>query len=253
MTKFNNYFFSAFIFLALPLIQNTSASPLWQSNNIYLLHGIGYEVNPDEQTTITLEHSSEWSLGDLFIMTDLTKYRGSNQGDGIYGEFSPRLSLGKTTPMKFNSGFVKDLLITSTIEFGKGDVESFMIGPAIDFNISGFNYFKLNIYQRFTKSGRDGETVQVTPVWGISQKLWGEKFIFEGFIDWNVNSDGNYHSNIHFNPRLKYDLDKWLKLKTGSAMLGIEYSYWKNKYGIKSSSTFDTDQSAISLFLNYKF
>jgi nucleoside-specific outer membrane channel protein Tsx len=148
---------------------------------------------------------------------------------------------------------LKILLITSTIEFGKGDVESFMIGPAIDFNIPGFDYFNFNIYQHFTKNDRDGETIQVTPVWKISHNLWGEKFIFEGFIDWNVNSDGNYHSNIHFNPRLKYDLDKLLNLKTGSAMLGIEYSYWKNKYGIKSSPTFDTNQSAISLILNYSF
>ena len=235
------------------LVQNTTASPLSHSNNIYLLHGVGYEVDSDEQTTITLEHSSGWAMGDLFFFADLTKYRGSNQGDGIYGEFSPRLSLGKTTSMEFNTGFVKDLLITSTIEFGKGDVESFMIGPAIDFNIPGFDYFNLNIYQHFTKDDRDGETIQVTPVWGISHKLWGEKFIFEGFIDWNVNSDGNYHSNIHFNPRLKYDLDKWLKLKTSSAMLGIEYSHWKNKYGIKSSPTLDTNQSAISIILNYSF
>jgi nucleoside-specific outer membrane channel protein Tsx len=108
MANFYNYFFSTFILLAFTFIQNTAASPLWQSNNIYLLHGVGYEVDSNEQTTITLEHSSGWPMGDLFFFTDLTKYRGSNQGDGIYGEFSPRLSLGKISSMEFNTGFVKD-------------------------------------------------------------------------------------------------------------------------------------------------
>ena len=248
MNNFNNYIFSILTLLSLTATQNVFASPLWQSNNIYLLHGMGYEVGSDEQTTITLEHSSEWSLGDLFIFTDLTKYRDSNQGDGVYGEFSPRLSLSKITSTDFNKGFIKDLLITSTIEFGKGDVESFMIGPAIDFNIPGFDYFNLNIYQHFTTNDRDGETIQITPVWRITQELGSSKLIFEGFIDWNINNDGNYHSNIHINPRLKYALNK-----TASTMIGLEYSYWENKYGIKNSLSFDSNQSAISLFLNYKF
>ena len=112
MNNFNNYIFSILTLLSLTATQNVFASPLWQSNNIYLLHGMGYEVGSDEQTTITLEHSSEWSLGDLFIFTDLTKYRDSNQGDGVYGEFSPRLSLSKITSTDFNKGFIKDLLIT---------------------------------------------------------------------------------------------------------------------------------------------
>ncbi|MFK5892582.1 MAG: DUF5020 family protein [Pseudomonadota bacterium] len=253
MTNFNNCFFSALILLLLTTIQNISASPLWQSNNVYLLHGTGFEVDSNEQTTLTLEHTSKWSIGDLFFFTDLTKYRGSEQGDGVYAEFSPRISIGKLSSTHFDFGPVKDLLITSTVEFGKGDIETFLIGPAFDLNLSGFDYFSLNIYRRFTKNDRDGETIQITPVWGMSHNLGGANLIFEGFIDWNVNSDGNYHSNLHFNPRLKYDLHKLLNVKSGSAMFGIEYSYWKNKYGIKSSSQFDTNQSAISLLLNYKF
>lgn len=253
MRNFKNYFFPVLLLYILMIMQNLYASPLWQSNNIYLLHGTGFEVDSDEQTTITLEHISEWSIGDLFFFTDLTKYRGSEQGDSVYGEFSPRLSLRKISLASFNLGPVNDLLITSTLEFGKGDVENFLIGPAVDLKLPGFDYFSLNIYQRLTKNSRDGETIQITPVWGMSHVLWGSKLIFEGFIDWNINSDGNYHSNLHFNPRLKYDLDTLLKLKTGSALFGLEYSYWKNKYGIKSSSPFDSNQSAISLILNYKF
>ena len=240
-------------FIFLQLIDNVYAAPLWQSNNVYLLHGSGYEVDADKQTTLTLEHVSSWDQGDLFFFLDMTKHSNSNQSNSLYGEFSPRFSLSKITGSNFKTDLVKDVLIATTAEFGKGEVEGFLIGPGFDLNVPGFDYFSLNIYKRFTDRGRDGETIQVTPAWGMSGMVWGSKLIFEGYADWNINDDGNYHKNIHINPRLKYDLDKALNIKPGRASFGIEYSYWKNKYGIKNSSFFDTNQSALSLFLNYQF
>ncbi|MCU7837650.1 MAG: hypothetical protein KZQ83_20720 [gamma proteobacterium symbiont of Taylorina sp.] len=242
-----------FAVLLFGLSGGVSADPVWQSNSAFLLHGSGYEVDTDEQSTLTLEHVSGWSFGDLFAFVDLTQYHGSDQGDGVYGEFSPRLSLGKISEKDLSIGFIKDILLASTFEFGKGDVESFLIGPGFDLALPGFNYFQLNIFHRFTKNNRDGETIQITPVWGMNFPLGDSTLIFEGYIDWNVNSDDSYQSNIHVNPRLKYDLEKILHLPSGKSMLGVEYSYWKNKYGIKDSSAFDTDQSALSLFFSYQF
>jgi len=144
-------------------------------------------------------------------------------------------------------------LIAFSSEFGKGDVGSFLMGAGFDLNLPGFNYFSINIYKRFIEKDRDGETIQITPSWGMSQTVWGSKMTFEGYIDWNINSDGDYHSNLHFNPRLKYDLGNLLNIKQDKARFGVEYSYWKNKYGIKDSSFFDTDESALSVFLNYQF
>jgi len=240
--------------LVLALVSNRPAfaAPLWQSNSAILLHGNGYEVDADEQSTLTLEHVSGWSIGDLFIFVDLTRFRDSEQGDGVYGEFSPRLSMGKITAKDWSMGFVKDVLVSSTFEFGKGNVDSFLIGPGFDLEVPGFDYFQLNIQRRFIENDRDGETVQITPVWGMSHDFLNSKIIFEGYIDWNVNSDDSYHRNIHINPRLKYDLSKLLHVEPGKSMLGVEYSYWKNKYGIKDSSAFDTDQNALSLFFSYK-
>lgn len=240
-------------FILFQIAFNISAAPLWQSNNIYLLHGSGYEVDADKQTTLTLEHVSGWDKGDLYFFIDITKHRDSSQSNSLYGEFSPRFSLGKITGADFAAGPVKDILIATTAEFGKGEVEGFLIGPGFDLNVPSFDYFSLNIYKRFTDRGRDGETIQVTPVWGLSGIAWGSKLIFEGYIDWNINNDGNYHKNIHINPRLKYDLGKTLNIKEGLALFGIEYSYWKNKYGIENSSFFETNQNTFSLFISAQF
>ena len=222
--KNNQYQLLLFILLSSLFTQNVLAGPIWQSNRAFLLHGNGYEVDADEQSTLTLEHASAWLLGDLFIFVDLTKYHGSDQGDGIYGELSPRLSLTKMTGNYFQTGLLKDILIASSYEFGKGDVKSFLLGAGFDLNVPGFDFFSVNIYQRFPEGNRDGKTIQLTPVWAISRLVWGSIFTFEGFIDWNVNSHGYYHSNIHFNPRLKYDLGNLLDIKTDQATFGLEYS-----------------------------
>ncbi|MNR45808.1 hypothetical protein D3C85_1647010 [compost metagenome] len=81
-------------------------------------------------------------------------------------------------------------------------------------------------------------------------------------IHWAVNSkkagDNNpneqdYSKNLHINPQIKYDLGKLLGEKPRQLLVGIEYDYWSNKYGIEDSPGFDTNQSAASLLLQYHF
>ena len=72
----------------------------WQNNSLTYLYGQDYKIDPEIQQTITFEHASGWSFGDLFFFTDLIKYNtdaknGNGDGHTYYGEFSPRLSFGK--------------------------------------------------------------------------------------------------------------------------------------------------------------
>ena len=235
-----------------------AASPvLWQNNSLSYLYGKTYEVNPPIQQTLTYEHVSGWSVGDLFIFVDGAKYNGqkdSGSGEfGLYGEFSPRFSLSKIFGTEIKSGLVSDVLLATTYEFGEGDVETFLAGPAVDFNLPGFDYFQLNVYKRMPQDGRDGESIQITPVWAITIPFGQSSILFDGFIDWNIKNDGTYHANLHFNPQLKYDLGKAMQLKEKQLYVGVEYSYWKNKYGIKDSPYFDTDQSVTNLLVKYHF
>lgn len=247
------FLIGAIIFLFSLMAHPVKAQPLWQDNSLSLLYGDNFVVNPEEQTTITFEHASGWGFGDLFMFMDSTEYHSSDEGRGFYGEFSPRFSFSKLTDEQFSAGFIKDVLVATSIEFGKGDVESFLIGPGFDLEIPGFNFFQVNIYQRFTKNNRDGEVIQITPVWSVTTEFAGSNLIFDGYMDWSVHDDGNYEENIHFNPQLKYDLSKRLGYGDKKLLLGIEYSYWKNKYGIKDSAFFDTDQSVTSVILKSHF
>jgi len=72
MKNFKSHLFFSNIIIFLITMHAASAAPKWQSNSALLLHGNDYVVDADKQTTLTLEHASEWSKGDVFAFVDLT-------------------------------------------------------------------------------------------------------------------------------------------------------------------------------------
>jgi len=230
----------------------------WQDNSLTYLNGIDFKVDPPKQQTVTFEHASGWSFGDLFIFVDGIKYNteatnGAGDGHTFYGEISPRLSLGKISGADLSFGPVKDVLLAATYEFGEDDVDSYLLGPAVDLNIPGFDYFQLNTYLRTTDGRRDGDNVwQITPVWSYTIPVGDSDLVIDGFMDWVVDNDDSYHANLHFNPQIKYDLAKamgWGK----RFYVGVEYDYWSDKYGIEDSSAFKTDQNTFSVIAKVHF
>ena len=236
----------------------------WQDNSLTYLNGIDFKVDPPKQQTVTFEHASGWSFGDLFIFVDGIKYNteatnGAGDGHTFYGEISPRLSLGKISGADLSFGPVKDVLLAATYEFGEDDVDSYLLGPAVDLNIPGFDYFQLNTYLRTTDGRRDGDNVwQITPVWSYTIPVGDSDLVIDGFMDWVVDNDDSYHANLHFNPQIKYDLGKAMKWGEKQLYVGIEYDYWKNKYGIKDGGDVSqfvgpTDQNTASLLVKAHF
>ena len=234
----------------------------WQGNSITYLYGKDFTVNPEIQQTFTFEHADGWKYGYNFIFIDKIFYNGKkDSGNGpntYYGEISPRLSFGKIFDQKLAFGPVKDVLLAMTYEFGEGDTEAYLIGPGFDLDIPGFDYFQLNFYQRTTDGDRAGDNVwQITPAWSYTIPVGSSDILIDGFMDWVVDNDenrrGTYQANLHFNPQIKYDLGKALKMGDKQLYVGIEYDYWKNKYGIKDSDAFDTDQNTASLLVKVQF
>lgn len=152
------------------------------------------------------------------------------------------------------------MLLATTYEFGEDDVESYLIGPGFDLAIPGFDYFSLNFYHRETDGSRDGSGVwQITPVWSYTIPVGKSDIVIDGFMDWVVDNDKSYHANLHFNPQIKYDLGKAMNWGEKQLYVGIEYDYWKDKYGIDNDSFLGdvilrgTDQNTASLLVKAHF
>ena len=238
----------------------TAASPLlWQDNSLTYLYGKEFVVDPKIQQTLTLEHVSGWSIGDLFVFVDSIHYNGAkdinDNNSTYYGEISPRLSFGKLSGQNLTLGPITDLLLAGTYEFGRGDLKEYLLGPAVDLAVPGFDYFQLNTYYRHSDSPKGARgSWQITPVWATTLPVGSSDILIDGYIDWVVDNDGDdNHANLHFNPQVKYDLGKALGWNAKQLYAGIEYSYWKHKYGIENSSAFDTNQNVTNLLLKAHF
>ena len=247
----------------------------WQDTSIAVLYGGGFEVDPSDQATITLEHASDWSFGDLFMFLDGTKYsHGDVNGNGDrelwYGEATARLSIGKLTDTDFHfSIFQQDLVIFKDILFAinyergrdRDATESLLLGVGFDFDLSAFNligldklrYCQFNIYARNDLHSDDAgfKDYQITVSTAFPFQIGKAKFLADGYFDYIFGS-GPQHANFHFNPQIKLDLGDFYG-NPDKLFVGVEIDYWTNKYGIKDSSAFDTDQFAVSGLLKYHF
>ncbi len=72
-------------------------------------------------------------------------------------------------------------------------------------------------------------------------------FVIDGYVDYAFNSeDDSVKDNIHINPQLKYNLQEVLGIDN-RLEVGMEYSYWKNKFGS------DKTQNAASALVKFHF
>lgn len=213
-----------------------AGSAIWQETNLQYLWGGNFKSletktsKDNSRSTVTLEHADAWKYGDNFFFFDVTNPEINRNGPktSIYGELSPRLSLGKITGMDLSAPFVKDVLLAGTLELGDG-FHNYLYGLGFSLNLPGFNFADLNVYVR--NSASKGATYQVTPVWQYPFSVGKASLIFEGFVD-VAGEEGDTAFNIDAQPRLLLDLGKcWGS--AGNLFVGTEFMYWHNKFGIE--------------------
>lgn len=231
----------------------------WSDNSFTSLHGKGFKLDADEQTTLTFEHVHGSKIGDLFLFVDFIKFHGVAAGDDDstwYGEISPRLSLGKTLGKDLSYSILKDVLVAATYERGENpDVaEAALLGVGFDLDASkaGFSYAQVNVYGRseLTEIHRTGfHDVQVTMVAARPFTIGKAKFLADGYIDWVVGL-GSEDWNFHLNPQVSVDVGN-LWGAPNKFFAGAELDFWWNKYQVPNSPALDTNQSAVSLMFKY--
>jgi len=213
-----------------------AAAADWSAANIQLLHGSQFELGDKQRTILSFEYANGWKYGDNFFFMDITK--PTDKGTAHYGEFSPRLSLGKITGKDLSFGIVKDTLIASNLEMGDG-VRAGLLGVGIDLKIPGFAFTQVNLYAR--KSERDFVVEQTntggqfTVAWKLPFEIANQKLSFEGFADYAFGEDGGSvpkEDNLITAPRLLIDVSNWFGAP-GKVQIGVEYQIWRNKFGKK--------------------
>lgn len=218
-----------------------AGSALWQETNVQYLWGGNFKSletkssKDNSRSTVTLEHADAWKYGDNFFFFDVTNPEINRNGPktSIYGELSPRLSIGKISGLDLSAPYLKDVLVAGTLELGDG-FHNYLYGVGFSLNLPGFNFADLNLYLR--NSASKGATFQVTPVWQVPFNVGKASMIFEGFVD-IAGEEGDSVFNIDAQPRLLLDLGKFWG-SAGCLYLGTELIYWHNKFGIDGVNEF---------------
>lgn len=249
--------------LALMLALNIFSAPslsddspiIWSDTSLSLLHGTNFKVTSDDATTITFEHASGWTFGDLFMFAERSEFHDNpTVKSSWYGEFAPRFSLNKMGLFNLKEGgILKDLSIATNYERGKDGVESLLLGAGTSLNVKGFNFVDINLYARKdTGLGAGFDDAQVTLVWSKSFNIAKEIIVVDGFVDWVVGW-GPQESSFHLVPQIKWDIGRKFGAAPGKIYFGSEIDIWTNKFGIGNSDAFHTNQFAINALLQAHF
>ena len=222
------------------------AEVLWQDFSVSYLNGSNYRVDGPDKQVLTFEHAAGTSWGDSFLFLD--HLRGDNGSRSNYAEWSPRLSLSKLSSQQLQFGLIKDVLLSSTVEMSSLRTD-FLYGVATDLAVPGFNYLKLNFYRR-NNDGLAGNW-QLTTTWAVPFTLGQQQFLYDGFLDW-YSTTADQRASMNMTSQLKWALHPLFNLKS-KLYVGVEYVYWRNKYGIADSPAFRTNESNVNLLIKAHF
>lgn len=221
------------------------AKTFFTDTSVSVLYGSDYDLVEDgELTTVTLEHASAHDWGGVFFFVDRNQGADdieNNRFRETYGELSPTFKMAT-----FNDSFIKQVNLAATYEFGSNstgfDQDNYLVGIGADLNIPipGTTYASATLYHAFNDNIDDDQQITLTYGWERNN------FVVDGFIDYSFNND-DIEDNIHINPQIKYNLQEVLGIDN-RLEVGMEYSYWKNKYGVDG-----VNQSAPSALVKFHF
>ncbi len=212
----------------------------WSSTNIQGLYGGDFEFGDTKRGTATIEHAHGWKYGDNFFFVDMY----NNDGFEVYAEIYSSLSLSKMSNAEVAFGPIKDVSLMLGLNISNAPVSTpfraYLWGVEFDLGNQYFDYLKLSV-AAYKEDGVATYGVQVTPVWSFPFTLLETKFKFRGFLDLK-NGSTNAAGNITMlaQPQLLLDVGDLFNTKADVFYVGMEYSYWVNKFGVEG-----VDESAV--------
>ena len=260
ITKNKNHITFKAFFSTLLIVACTSTSyakSFWSDNSFtYLKNTSDFEIPGNSDITVfTFEHVSGHNWGDAFFFIDRTDGSSdANNGEfkSTYGEFSPRLSLSYLSNKKLAWGVISDVFIAATYEhstentnFSGASFDNYLVGVGASWNFIDKGYFNTNIYSAFNE--KTDNDYQLTTTWGMPFNFGNNHFMFDGFIDWSSSAD-DHSTEFHFNPQLRLDVGRYFDHEK-FVEVGIEYSYWDNKYGIGALDTESVMSVLVKVYL----
>lgn len=236
----------------------------WSDTSISIRAGDKYAepFNPDDikKTIVALTHASGYKYGSNFfnadfLMSDSKDPASATSKDGaheVYIVYRHTLDLDKLTGSKLGFGPVRGFGLTGGFDVNtKTDAgynskkRMLVLGPTVSFDVPGFLNVSLLVlkesnapYSTFSGVSTPRYSYKTHPMltaaWSIGL-IKDVPLTFEGFANFiaskgNNEFGGKTAAETNIDMQLMYDVSSLMGSKN-TLKVGLEYQYWKNKFG----------------------
>lgn len=238
----------------------------WSDTSVSLRHGTQfaepYGSNDITKNIVALTHVSGYKYGTNFFNADLLMSNskdpaspGSTSGaQEVYVVYRNTLDLEKATGKSFKWGMVRGLGVTAGFDFNtKSDAgynskkQMLVAGPTLMLDVPGFlNVSLLQLwesnapYNAFTNTSvkrfHYNPHPMVNLAWGIPFSVGPVPLSFEGFANFITSKGkdefgGNTKAETNIDMQIMYDMSAAVGAGKNTFKVGVEYQYWRNKFG----------------------
>jgi nucleoside-specific outer membrane channel protein Tsx len=251
-------------FSAIAVCGMTAQAADWSDTSIGYRYGTKFAepFNPDaiSKSILNLNHVSGYKFGSNFFNADLLlsddkdpSSAGSSTGaQEVYVVYRNTLDLEKVTGKSFKYGPVRGVGLVAGFDFNtKTDAgynskkRMLVAGPTLMMDVPGFlNVSLLALWESNAPNGTPRYGYDVHPMinlaWGIPFNVGPAPLSFEGFANFIATKGKNEFGDdtaaeTNIDMQVMYDLSSVLGAGKNTFKLGLEYQYWKNKFGNDSS------------------
>ncbi|MBS0348002.1 MAG: outer envelope protein [Proteobacteria bacterium] len=244
----------------------TAGAAEWSDTSIGYRYGTKFaepfESNSINKSIVNLTHASGYKYGTNFFNADLLMADskdpaapGSKSGSQeIYIVYRHTLDLGKITGQNFKFGPVRGLGLTGGFDVNtKNDAgynsrkRMVVAGPTLMMDVPGFlNVSLLYLwesnapYSKFSGTQTERYSYDVHPMltaaWGIPFNLGPVPLSFEGFANFIASKGqnefgGGTKPETNIDMQVMYDVSPHIGAAKNTFKAGLEYQYWRNKFG----------------------
>lgn len=218
-----------------------------------------------------LTHVNGYKYGTNFLNIDYLMsdkndpaFNGSSDGAReVYAVYRNTVDLEKATGKSFKTTGVRGLGVTAGLDFNtKTDAgynskkQMLVLGPTVMFDVPGFlNVSLLQLwesnapYSTYSNSGKSRYSYDNHPMlsasWGIPFSVGSVPLSFEGFANYIAAKGknefgGDTAAETNIDMQVMYDLSPNFNISKNTFKVGLEYQYWKNKFGNLTTSVTDS-------------
>lgn len=264
------YKLSLIAFAALTSVAAQAAD--WSDTALTYRHGSKF-AEPYGNTDISknivgLTHVSGYKYGTNFFNVDMLMSNsrdpasvGSSEGAReVYVVYRNTVDLEKATGKSFKASGVRGLGVTAGFDFNtKADAgynskkEMFVVGPTLMLDVPGFlNVSLLALFESnapfngYTSTAKPRYNYDTHPMislaWGIPFSVASVPLSFEGFANLITAKGkdeygGDTAAETNIDMQVMYDMSSAVGAGKNTFKVGLEYQYWKNKFGNPTTAT----------------